>query len=64
MDENNNEPKGCDLCGDFPAQLTSRCHPSAPLRVEVLSEHEVALYCYVPECNRLVARLKLAGAVH
>lgn len=64
MDDNNNPPKGCDLCGDFPAHLVARCHPNAPLRVEALSEHEIALFCYVPECNRLVARLQLAGALH
>ena len=66
MDHNNNEQaaKGCELCAEFPAELQSRCHPSAPLRVEALSEIEIALYCYVPECNRLVARFKLAGALH
>lgn len=65
MEPNNNEPaKGCELCGDFPAHLHSRCHPSAPLRIEALSEYEIALYCYVPDCGRLVARLKLAGALH
>lgn len=64
MNENNHQPTGCELCGDFPAHLESRCHPSAPLRVEALSEHEIALYCYVPECNRLVARFLLAGELH
>jgi hypothetical protein len=66
MEQNNNDQaaKGCELCGDFPAQLQSRCHPTAPLRVEALSEHEIALYCYLPKCNRLVARFLLAGALH
>lgn len=64
MDENNNQATGCDLCGDFPATLAAGCHPSAPLRVEALSEREIALYCYVPDCGRLVARFTLVGAVH
>lgn len=53
------EMNGCDLCGDFPAELHARCHPTAPLRIEKLSETEVVLYCYVPSCNREVARLAL-----
>jgi len=51
--------KGCDLCGDFPAQLRARCHPTAPLRVEMASATEIVLYCYLPECDREVARFKL-----
>lgn len=55
------KPKGCDLCGDFPAQLRSRCHPSAPLRVEMPEEGWLTLYCYVPTCNREVARFRLGS---
>jgi hypothetical protein len=51
--------KGCDLCGDFPAQLRARCHPTAPLRVEMTSATDIALYCYLPECDREVARFAL-----
>lgn len=61
MNENNHQPTGCQLCGNFPAQLVAGCHPSAPLRIEALSEREIALYCYVPDCGRLVARFLLAG---
>ena len=50
---------GCDLCGDFPVQLMGKCHPTAPLRAVVTGDHELILYCYLPECNREVARLKL-----
>lgn len=53
--------KGCEMCGDFPAQLVARCHPTAPLRVEAVSPDEIVLYCYVPTCNRELARFKLAG---
>ncbi len=48
-------PAGCELCGDFPVHLHARCHPSAPLRAEMNREGELALYCYLPDCNRLVA---------
>jgi hypothetical protein len=50
----------CDLCGNFPTHLMAHCHPSAPLRIEMTANRELVLYCYLPECNRLVARLKLA----
>jgi hypothetical protein len=54
---------GCDLCGDFPVYLLSKCHPSAPLRVEMTQERELVLYCYDPQCNREVARLQLQREV-
>lgn len=53
---------GCDLCGDFPAELHARCHPTAPLRIEKISETEIVLYCYVPTCNREVARFTLSAS--
>jgi hypothetical protein len=53
---------GCDLCGDFPAVLSPRCHANAPLRVKMVSETELVLYCYVPTCGREVARLHLASS--
>lgn len=52
---------GCDLCGDFPVRLHARCHPTAPLRVETPSPTEVVFYCYLPECNREITRLRLAA---
>lgn len=52
-------PMGCDLCGDFPVQLRARCHPTAPLRLEAVSATEIVVFCYVPTCNREVARLRL-----
>lgn len=55
----NSNPKGCDLCGDFPVRLLPRCHPLAPLRVVMPSADEVVFYCYVPTCNREVTRLKV-----
>lgn len=51
--------KGCDLCGDWPVVLGSRCHPAAPLRVEMVSPTELVLRCYVPTCNREVARFTI-----
>jgi len=51
--------KGCDLCGDFPVRLHARCHPLAPLRVEMPSAAEIVFYCYVPDCNREVARFPI-----
>ncbi len=57
------EPKGCELCGDWPVFLHARCHPTAPLRAELTPERELVLYCYLPDCNREVARLQLAAAV-
>ena len=51
--------QGCELCGDFPAELRARCHPTAPLRIEMEDANTMAVYCYVPECNRLVARFKI-----
>jgi len=51
---------GCDLCGDFPVRLVGRCHPTAPLRAELTEDNTLVLYCYLPECNREVARLRVA----
>lgn len=48
---------GCDLCGDFPVRLMAKCHPFAPLRVEMPEKNLIVLYCYLPECGREVARL-------
>jgi rRNA maturation protein Nop10 len=52
--------RGCDLCGDWPVVFSSACHPTAPLRVEMTQAGELILYCYLPKCNRVVARLRLA----
>ena len=56
MDE---EPVGCDLCGDQgPLLLRARCHLTAPLQV-TLDGDELILRCYVPECSREVARFRV-----
>lgn len=53
------EPLSCELCGDTGTLvLGTRCHPSAPLRVELLESCVAVFYCYIPECNREVARFK------
>ena len=51
--------KGCDLCGDFPVTLSAKCHPTAPLMVQMEDVETLVLYCYLPECGREVARLKV-----
>lgn len=51
---------GCDLCADAgPLHLRGRCHPTAPLRA-VLTGDVIELRCYVPACDRVVARFRLA----
>ena len=50
---------GCELCGDFPARLHSKCHPSAPLRMELATPTLLIVRCYVPTCNREVAKFVL-----
>ena len=57
-------PPGCDLCGDNvgPQHLHARCHLTAPLRAE-LEDGVLTLYCYVPTCNRVVARMRVSGIV-
>ncbi len=53
----------CEFCHDSPElsklHLRARCHPTAPLRVE-LQSGILSLFCYIPSCNRLVARLEVA----
>ena len=53
---------GCDLCGDFPAQLRAGCHPTAPLRMELATPTLLIVRCYVPTCNREVAKFALLSA--
>jgi hypothetical protein len=49
----------CDLCGDQgPLFLHARCHLTAPLQVS-LEDDVLIIRCYVPECNREVARFKV-----
>ncbi len=52
----------CDFCKDFTAvaHIHARCHSAAPLRAE-LSNGVLTLFCYLPDCNRRVARFELAG---
>jgi len=49
--------KGCGLCGDF--EIHGRCHPTAPLRMAMLDEKTMEVRCYLPDCNRLIARFKV-----
>lgn len=51
----------CEMCGDNngPIHLRARCHMTAPLRA-VLERGVLSLYCYVPSCNRLVIRMRVA----
>lgn len=49
---------GCELCGDFPTEIHGRCHPTAPVRIVVEDAETVSVRCYVPECDRFIARLK------
>lgn len=51
----------CDLCGDQPEtlHLHARCHLTAPLSAE-LAGGVLTLRCYVPDCRRVVARLRVA----
>jgi hypothetical protein len=54
----------CDLCGDNhgPTFLHARCHMTAPLQASM--EHGVlTLRCYLPECQRIVAQLKVTEIV-
>jgi hypothetical protein len=57
--DNDKTQKGCELCGDFPVRLLPRCHPTAPLRIEITQNRVLVCYCYLPECNREVARFQL-----
>lgn len=57
---NENNPAGCDLCSNTgPLHLRGRCHPTAPLRAE-MDGAMLTLWCYVPECNRVVAKFAVA----
>lgn len=51
--------RGCAVCGEFPVILSARCHPAAPMRVQMNKDGELELYCYVQECNRFVARFEV-----
>jgi hypothetical protein len=62
MSEQPKDEAACTLCGEVDGALFlhARCHPSAPLRA--IKEGDVlVLRCYVPECDREVVRLDLAG---
>jgi hypothetical protein len=50
---------GCELCGDFPAHIHGRCHPTAPLRMIMIDETTMEVRCYIPDCDRLIARYKV-----
>jgi hypothetical protein len=52
----------CEFCGDNsqPVHLHARCHLTAPLRAE-LADGVLTLYCYIPECNRVVVRVAVSN---
>lgn len=53
----------CDLCGDQKALwLESGCHFTAPLAARLEGEWLI-ISCYVPECNREVARFKVTTCI-
>lgn len=59
----------CDLCHDAtsptatgPLHIHSKCHITAPLRAE-FENGVLSLYCYVPECNRLVGKFVITAAM-
>lgn len=62
MPESKVKTGGCDLCGDWPARLTSGCHPTAPLMIEMEEGFVLVVRCYLPECGRELARFKVAMA--
>lgn len=55
------KPTSCELCGGnaSPMYLHARCHLSAPLEA-VLTGDVLELRCYLPSCNRLVAKMRIA----
>lgn len=49
----------CDLCdGEGPLILHAVCHLTAPLQAS-LEGDTLTLRCYVPDCARVVARMKV-----
>jgi len=53
------EIKGCELCGDFPVGLHGRCHTTAPLRIDMEDSTTMVVRCFLPECNRVVAKFRV-----
>lgn len=41
--------EGCELCGDFPVAIRGRCHPTAPLRIEVTDSETMDLVFIDPQ---------------
>jgi hypothetical protein len=62
MSEQPKNEAECSLCGDMDGALflRARCHPSAPLRA-IKEDDVLILRCYLPDCDREVVRLELAG---
>lgn len=54
----------CDLCGDQPEilHLHSACHMTAPLAL-TLDKDILEVRCYVPTCNRLVAKFRVSHLI-
>lgn len=64
-----NGQKECEICvgSNETFFLTGRCHKGVPLRAILENVEEdgrpvsiLTLYCYVPTCGRIVAKLKVA----
>ena len=56
-------PTTCDLCADSTGHpemlyLHARCHLTAPLQA-ILEGDILTLRCYLPDCRRVVARLRV-----
>jgi hypothetical protein len=51
---------GCDLCDDNrgPMYLHARCHMTAPLQAS-LEGSVLTLRCYLPDCRRIVAQMRV-----
>lgn len=50
----------CGLCDESNVlQLRTKCHLSAPLKVELVDQKTLILRCYVPDCSREVARFTI-----
>lgn len=55
------EPPSCSFCGDVPAilHMHALCHVAAPLRIELHSDGNLVIFCYVSSCNRQIAKLRM-----
>ena len=53
----------CELCGDDSMIiLQGRCHITAPLQA-TLEGDVLTLRCYIPECARVIARVRISEII-